>query len=435
MKPIVWLCILLSSYFFCLPLGRFSIFGFDSDFRIFDFAILLFWIFNWNFLQTRIKSILRYRDVATHHIRVLIFVILISLLFNIIFRGASYLGPTLIRTYRFIAYMSTLFAVIAIVDSRRNFRILLVVFFSNVLIQALVAFLQGVNVLDSLWPDYWRRMYDFSDAPVATLSPHHKHIGVVMLMGFCLSIGFIFHFRNLFIKTFFSFSSLLMLSIPFFAGTRTFLLGLAGATLALVWVTKGRSIVIGVFLLLGVLLAPYYLPEDVSELAVDKISYKYEDRVLRNYERGGIERLARERTIIYESVFSALEKYPFLLVTGSGFQAASVFIYGNGAHNNFLQFLVETGVVGLSFFVAFLYVSSKNLLLAAKQNHYSLEADVARFVWIGLIGLISTMFVGETFYAQAAMFTLAGQIMFFLGLGIAPFFWQSIKVNGVPVYR
>src|SRR5690606_22961270 len=181
-------------------------------------------------------------------------------------------------------------------------------------------------------------------------------------------------------------------------GTRTFVLGMAGVIVALLWITKGRSIGIAIFLGLGLLLVSQNLPEEVGEVTIDRISEQYEDRVLRDYERGGVERLAVERTIIYESVFRAIGTYPFLLITGSGFQAAAVFIYGNGAHNNFLQFLIETGVIGLSVFLLFLYTMSKNLLVAGKYRPYSLENSIARFVWIGLIGLIFTMFVGETFY-------------------------------------
>lgn len=435
MRPIVWLCILVTSYFYCLPLGRFTFAEMASDFRVFDFVVLAFWLFNWNYLTTRMKFIYGKKQLATHYVKYLMIIILISLIFNFIFRGSSYLGPTLIRTYRFMAYLSTLAAVVAIVDSRQKFRILLVVFFANILVQAGLAFLQGIGVLKSFWPDYWREMYSFMDSPVATLSPHHKHIAIVMLMGFSLAVALLFYNRNLLVKIFFAVSALLMVVVPLMSGTRTFILGMTGVVLALLWITRGRSIGIALFLGIGLLLVSRNLPEEVSEVTLERINEKYEERVLRGYERGGVERLAVERTVIYESVFRAIGNYPYLLITGSGFQAAAVFIYGNGAHNNFLQFLIETGVIGLSFFLLFLYTMSKNLLLAGKHLQYSFENSIARFVWMGLIGLIFTMFVGETFYAQAAMFTLAGQIMVFLGLGIAPFFWQSIIRDGVPVYR
>ncbi|UYN85594.1 MAG: O-antigen ligase family protein [Cyclobacteriaceae bacterium] len=435
MRPVIWLCLLVTSYFYCLPLGRFTLVGIASDFRIFDFVVLAFWLVNWNYLTAGLNFIYSKRQLATHYVKYLMIIILISLIFNFIFRGSSYIGPTLIRTYRFMAYLSTLVAVIAIVDNRQKFKLLLTVFFINILVQAVLAFLQGIGVLNSFWPDYWREMYSFMDSPVATLSPHHKHIAIVMLMGFSLAVALLFYSRNLLVKLFFAVCALLMVIVPLMSGTRTFVLGMTGVVLALLWITRGRSIGIALFLGIGLLVVSRNLPEEVSEVTLERINEKYEERVLRGYERGGVERLAVERTVIYESVFRAIGNYPYLLITGSGFQAASVFIFGNGAHNNFLQFLIETGLIGLSVFLLFLFTMSKNLLAAGRYMRYSFENSIARFVWIGLIGLIFTMFVGETFYAQAAMFTLTGQIMVFLGLGIAPFFWQSIIRDGVPVYK
>lgn len=434
-RQTIWLSILITSYFYCLPLGRFNFGGFDSDFRVFDFVIVLFWITNWNYLLRRIKFIYSNKKFCTHQLKILIIIILVSIIFNVMFRGLGYLGPTAIRAFRFVSYLSTLVALIAIVDSRTKFKIVLAVLYLNIFIQAGLAFLQGINLLPHFWPDYWRMMYDFNDAPVATLSPHHKHIGVVMLMGLSMSLALLQFSRNVIHKIFFGASGVIMLLIPLFSGTRTFLLGIAGVLLALLWTTKGRSFPVIFFLAIGFSVIFFYMPEDVKDTVYGKINEKYQDRVVREYEAGGIAELASERTVIYESIFNALELYPFLILTGTGFQAGTVFVFGNGAHNNFLQYQLETGIIGLYFFVAFLFVASRNLRYARLKCSYRLERTIAEFCWIGLMGLICTMFVGETMYAQASMFTLSGQIMVFLGLGIAPYFWQSIKINGVSFYH
>jgi O-antigen ligase len=357
------------------------------------------------------------------------------MIFTLAFRGIGYLGPASIRLFRFVSYLSTLVAFIAIVDSRSKFKIILSVFFINIFAQTVLAFLQGIEVLGHFWPIYWREMYGFNDAPVATLSPHHKHIGVVMLMGLSLSLGLLQYSRQLWWKLFFGISGILMLIIPLFSGTRTFLLGIVGVLLGLIWMSRGKAIPIVFFLALGFVVIFNYSSISVREKAVEKINEKYEERIVREYEKGGVAELASERTIIYESIFTALNKYPFLLLTGTGFQAGTVFVFGNGAHNNFLQYLLETGLMGLYFFIAFLFVALKNLRNAERFTKYSLERTMARFIWIGLVGLIFTMIVGETLYAQPSMFTLSGQIMVFLGLGIAPYFWQSIKVNGISYYK
>ncbi|WKZ61646.1 MAG: O-antigen ligase family protein [Cyclobacteriaceae bacterium] len=434
-REVIWLSILITSYFYCLPLGRFSLGNFLTDFRIFDFAIIAFWLFNWKYLSGRVGFIYRQKKFSPSVLKILIIIVLVSIIFNITYRGLGYLGPTLIRAFRFVAYLSTLVAVIAIVSDRKRFKFIFYVFFFNILLQATLAFFQSIGALEHFWPLYWREMYAFNDAPVATLSPHHKHIGVVMLMGLALSLAMVQFSRNVFNRIFYSIAALLTLLIPLFSGTRTFLLGVAGLVLGLLYMTKTRFIPLIIFLSIGFFIAFVNLSDEIKDAAVGRITEKYEDRIVREYEVGGIAELASERTIIYESIFRAISDFPLLLVTGAGFQAGTVFVFGNGAHNNFLQFLLETGLIGLFFFLSFLYRTSGNLMEARSKLPYRFERTIAEFSWIGFVGLFFTMFVGETLYAQPSMFTLAGQIMIFLGLGLAPYFWQTIRVNGVPVYR
>jgi len=40
-----WLTLMITALFFCLPLGRFSIAGVSSDFRIYDFMFIIFLLF------------------------------------------------------------------------------------------------------------------------------------------------------------------------------------------------------------------------------------------------------------------------------------------------------------------------------------------------------------------------------------------------------
>jgi hypothetical protein len=48
---------------------------------------------------------------------------------------------------------------------------------------------------------------------------------------------------------------------------------------------------------------------------------------------------------------------------------------------------------------------------------------IAQYTWVALCGVIMTMFVGETFWGQTAMFTLAGQLSFLFALAISPLYW------------
>src|SRR5690606_19618143 len=119
MKPVIWLCILVTSYFYCLPLGRFAFAGYQSDFRIFDFVIVVFWLVNWNYLSGRVQFILRSRKLCTHHAFMIGIIVVVSVIFTVIFRGEN-LAPAMIRVVRFLVYLSPLGACIAVSESREK---------------------------------------------------------------------------------------------------------------------------------------------------------------------------------------------------------------------------------------------------------------------------------------------------------------------------
>src|SRR5690606_24754968 len=160
MRPVTWLCIVITSYFYCHPSARFSFVSYQSDFRIFDFAIVFFWLANWNYLSGRIRLIHKAHRLCTHYAKMIAIIVVLSLIFTIIFR-VYYLGPALIRLFRFVAYLATLVACIAIIDSRQKFRLVLTVFYANILVQVTLAFLQSIGVLGQFWPLYWREVYGF----------------------------------------------------------------------------------------------------------------------------------------------------------------------------------------------------------------------------------------------------------------------------------
>ncbi len=331
-----------------------------------------------------------------------------------------------IRLFRFFAYFMTLPAFIVIVRNETNLRFITWVFYVNILFQAILAFLQGINYIPHLWPDYWREMYGFHNAPVGTLSPHHKHISMVMLMGFSMTLGFMSIYRSFFIKGIFGAIAVLIIFIPLFAGTRTFILAFVGFFIGFIYIQKIRTIPIFAMIAVGYILFSINLSDDTEHLVYSRVNEQYEERVVEEIERGGVEQLAKARIIVYRSIAKAIIDHPQLLITGTGFQAISVFIRGTGAHNNYLQFLMETGIVGLVIFLLFLAKTSTNLL-SANRTLKNKWGELAGYIWAGFIGLVFSMMVGETLYAQAAMFTLAGQIMVFIAIGITPLFWSDVN--------
>lgn len=416
------LMVLIVSFFYCLPLGRFSVGGFDSDFRIFDFAIIL--VFGYYLTQEQVMhevgNIIRSKFWFTRWLKWLIILILVSLLVATAFSGTNFLLPRLIRVFRFLAYLSVPFTVLAVVRTRAQYLVLFRVYFGAIAVVGVIAFLQGLSLLPNFWPDYWRIMYSENDAPVATLSPHHKHMGVIMLVGLCLGIGFFFRARTWWSKLLLAGLILMMFTVPLFAGTRTYLLGFVGVIPAMLYIGRLNLVLPIVLLVMAGLLFFQFGGGAVSS----RVERKFEERVTARIDKLGYEGLYRERTIIYWDILRAVGEHPYLLITGTGFQNIFSFIGANGAHNNFLQALMELGLTGFIVFLSFLALLWRNLLTTTRIRDRDIS-PMAQYTWVALCGIIMTMFVGETFWGQAAMFTLAGQLSFLFALAVSPLYWLS----------
>jgi O-antigen ligase len=423
----IWpLALLLISFFYCLPLGRYSIGGFDTDFRFFDFAILL--AFGYYAADSSVASVaaaLLRSDRWFHKwLKFLFLLILLSLLVSIAYGGSNFLLPRLIRLYRFLAYISVSFLVISVVRSKATYLQFFRLLFWLITVVGAIAFAQGLGFIGNFWPDYWRIMYSENNAPVATLSPHHKHIGVIMLVGVCLGLGYYLRTRSMFMKAGLVLLILMMFTVPLFSGTRTYLLGFVGVLPAMMFIGR-QSIVIPSIIIVT---SAYLLVQFSGDTISGRVEQKFEQRVTSRIEKLGYEGLYRERTVIYGDILRALQENPQLLLTGTGFQNIFWFISANGAHNNYLQALMELGVLGLYVFLSFLALLWKNLRDTARSADRDISV-IAQFTWVALCGLLMTMLVGETFWGQAAMFTLAGQLSFLFGLAVSPLFWMTRYYN------
>lgn len=415
------LAILLISFFYCLPLGRFSIGRFDTDFRIFDFTILIVGlIYTGNSKVTKeISNMLNSKAWFLRWLKVLGVMVVLSILVGVLYSGTSFLLPILIRVYRFLAYLFVPFLVFAVVRTKAHYVYFFKLYFWLIAIVAMVAFVQGLGILPNFWPEIWQAMYSDNEAPVATLSPHHKHIGVIMLTGVCIGVGYLLREKSLILKVLIAVMCLVMFTVPLFAGTRTYLLGFVGVIPAIFIIGKGRVIIPIVLMVLGSVVFLQYSGDAITS----RVEKKFDARVTARIEKLGYEGLYRERTVIYVDIFRAIIESPFVLITGTGFQNIHRFIGANGAHNNFLQVLMELGVIGFIAFVSFLIALWKNLRQVSRVTRDADIITISDYTWVALCGIILTMFVGETFWGQAAMFTLAGQLSFLFGLAVSPLYW------------
>lgn len=418
---IVPLVLLLVSYYYCLPLGRFSIGGFDSDFRIFDFAILFTfsYYFSNSSVTLELSNLFQSKLWFVRWLKILAILAVFSILIAVLYSGSSFLLPTLIRVFRFTFYLLTPLLVFVVVRNKADYLFFFRLIFWLMAGVGSIAFLQGLGFLPNFWPDYWQIMYSENNAPVATLSPHHKHIGVLMLTGVSIGIAYLMRTRSWLLKIVIGVMCLIMFTVPLFSGTRTYMLGFVGVIPAILLLGNARAVIPIVTMVLG----SYIFLQYSGDAITSRVENKFNERVAGRIEKLGYAGLYRERTVIYFDILYTLIDKPYLLITGTGFQNIQGFIGANGAHNNYLQALMELGIAGFIAFVSFLILLWKNLKQVAHNVKDRDVVTIAQYTWVAMCGIMLTMLVGETFWGQAAMFTLTGQLSFLFGLAVSPLYW------------
>lgn len=327
-----------------------------------------------------------------------------------------------IRAFRFSSYLVASGFVVVIVKDSRQYRFMLWVIYGNIAVQALLAFAQALDWLPGFWPDYWLAAY--GEWPVGTLSPHHKHIGVVMLLGVALTLVFVRTARSLFIRLLLIVLMGIMVAVIGFVASRTAMLGLAALLLADIHVHKVRSVGYLLLIFLGLYLLWMFSSDTVKE----SLEYNLETTVTGRIERFGIAGVAQERTNIYTgSIPETIRSYPWALLTGTGFQNVATYLQGaTAAHNNYAQVLLELGIVGLVIYTRMLLKILKNLRsVGSLRTLDQLEREGALGTWAGFVAVMATMLVGESLWAQYSMFTLTGQIMTLVALAVSPMLWSD----------
>ena len=425
-----WLAALITSWFYCLPLGRYEFAGVASDFRIYDFLFIGFVLFTAGYLP-RVHSLLRDRSKFFYWARLLVVVSILSLAITAYNGGMSLLPAAIIRTYRWTAYLITPVYIAAIARTPEKQRFLIKVLYGNIVLQAGLAFFQGLHLLPNLWPLYWQRGYSSGgDFPVGTLALHHKHIGVVMMIGVAMSMTLIRSTRLLVGKAIFCALLVVMVVVTIFAGIRTAWLGLLVFGVAYLFIHRARALPVVFTLALaggGFWWVTHGFVDDPMQ---DKLNTRLVDR----YQRFGIQGITRDRAAIWAGDLpSAIAEQPYVLIIGSGFQGFTAVVASKGAHNNYLQAWIELGILGLLIYLRFLSRVLRTLKEVAKKSTDRFQRAFAQDMWALFIGIMATMMFGETLWAQYSVFTLSGQIMAAMAIAACPVTWLGAKPGGSEV--
>ena len=415
--PIVMLALVITSTFYVVPLARLDTFG--TDMRLFDFVFAFFFLTVGLQAWPSVIGLIKTKNRLFWWSGMLLILVWLSMVVTVSTGGLGRLMPAIIRSIRFSAFILLGAYVVVFVDSKAKFKLILGVVFVNILVQALLSAAQRLGWVGTFYPGHILQMYGFH--PVGTLSAHHKHIGVVMMLGLGVSLTLLRTIRNLLVRFLIVFAAGAMIAASVFAVSRTAWLGIGGIVLGYFLIHKTKSIGIIILVIVGLLIGLFAVDSlgfDVISVLEDDFNRVFTDRI----QRAGFEGVAGPRLQIYETVPNRIRRNPWILIIGTGFQNQSSFFFGSGAHNNFMHVWMELGVIGFFVYLGLLFQILRDLRAASKKLNDPLEQTLAQDTFAVFIGIILTMIVGETFWAQPAMQTMSAQIMILVGLAVAPFY-------------
>jgi O-antigen ligase len=417
---ILWLAALISSYYYVLPLGRYSLGGTASDFRLFDFVFIGFMMFVGIPRLAEVRALFNKQHIFVRYSIIFMWFVLMSLGLTFVFAGQAKFLAAGLRGYRFLSYFVAAAYVLVLVDNPSKFRLIFRVIYVNLIIQALLSFFQAQGWIPGFWPSYW--LVTYGEWPVGTLSPHHKHIGVVLLLGLALTLTLLRQTKSWYFKLGYLVLIIIMILDSIYTGARTAWLAFIALYIADAFVYRSLNLFPILFISIGLGLLFFFGSPDF----LVPLETQLQERLFAPLEDEGIDGIASERTVIYfQLIPDAIERNPWVLLTGTGFQNISDIMAATGAHNNYLQAILELGIFGFLAYMLLIYKICTNLWQGARNLPPSFEKYVAGGGFVAFIAVLATMLVGESFWAQYSMFTLTGQIMTLVALAVSPLLWMK----------
>ncbi len=215
--------IALLSLFYCVPLPGLS------SFRIYDLVYLSFFLIHYKELILIWKLSDLKRQKVVRLAKYLWWIMLFSLCFSIILFGIQSLEIKLVRIVRFSFFLWL--GIFSIVINNSKTKILKSVFYFSIaiLIVSLISVGQMIGAIPALFPRHWIISYGGGVnhfLPTSSLSPHHFHIGIVMIIGASFSVYFMLK-GNVITKFVAGLLFLLSFLIPSIVHTLTGILGVA----------------------------------------------------------------------------------------------------------------------------------------------------------------------------------------------------------------
>lgn len=398
------LIIMLLSYFYNLPVVKYSITG-NNEFRLYDVAgiSIIYYYFSYqNFILFVIKKI-----KVFNWLRILlnwiVFTLPVSLFFYVFYGDVKSFIQSLLYLYHFYVFFITSIFLFIFCSKKGNitYFIFFILFFS--IVSNFLVILQNFNIIPFLWSDDYKIAY--GGFLSGTLGPNKIVLGMISLLVFALSVGLSIE-KNISINKIIVLLSILSNAyVILISGSRTSYVGL------LVFLTYFAISKTSKFLVFGIVFFSF----SIAVILIDDTIYNKVETVINGRIVNKVKHksdLSNQKVgDLYEDLGSGRDKLtknnalyilenPAIIPFGAGFNNWLIGGGGKSAHNMYLQVIKELGLVGFVLYFGWLI---NYLLIDFKKNKgFSLALK-------GLVlAFLITAFFGEQLYIYRPLFGILG---------------------------
>jgi O-antigen ligase len=176
---------------------------------------------------------------------------------------------------------------------------------------------------------------------------------------------------------------------------------------------KGKSLpsIAGILFILFIFMGLIYY-SITTESVMDRITigkeeitrYEYVQHRIKSHEKKVGIMAIKARIKNWEQTVGIIKDMSLNIFFGYGVNQQSYLVHMGGSHNNFFQFIVDLGLIGLILFLLILYEMPKIFSAKGKKQKFPEKYKCINLgMRCGFLGLILTCFSQETFYMRPAM--------------------------------
>jgi len=334
----------------------------------------------------------------------------------------KYSGYWLIRLAQYILFYFIIYEYAS--DRQTAYRFLIAFWIGGIFV-SFIGLLQHVGIA----PQYWGSLVKTPHTITSTLSFHHQHLGLYMLLIIFMTLGLFLRSSSKSWKMAFGLSLLLFIFIELLSLRRSTCFGVIfGLFLWLIFQsTEPRRKLITystVIIILGVI--------TLSFISIKPLQSRFEAfKGLTSISSGKVtfadesNKAIKVRLNIMNNFLDIIKNNPSCVIFGRGYMSSPMRYEQTGAHNEFIQFIHDSGVFGLLVFFWLLF-SILKILFQHFHPNYDDWRSIYNTFFFGMIALICSCFTGGFFTASHVVGSFLG---FFLSL-LAVIMASMEKIDG-----